>query len=89
MKNVRTGVKPITQKWVFNVKKNKDGTIKKYKARLVAKGYVQQPIVDFDEVFAQVARIKRIRFLIDIATTNRWELHHLDIQSTFLYGELK
>ena len=29
----------IGYKWVFRIKKNLDGTIKKYKARLVAKGF--------------------------------------------------
>ena len=39
----------------IGLKSDKKGNIVKYKARLVAKGYVQQPGVDFDEVFALVA----------------------------------
>lgn len=35
-------------------------TIRKYKARLVAKGYVQRHGIDFDEVFALVARIETV-----------------------------
>ena len=54
--------------------------INKYKARLVAKGYVQQPDIDFQEVFSLVARIKTIWFLIALAATNGWELHHLDVK---------
>ncbi|KAJ9559933.1 hypothetical protein OSB04_005093 [Centaurea solstitialis] len=87
--NKPMGVKPIGLKWVFKVKKNAHGTINKYKARLVAKGYVQQPGIDFQEVFAPVARIETIRFLIALAVTNGWELHHLDVKTTFLHGELK
>ncbi|KAJ9535118.1 hypothetical protein OSB04_un001804 [Centaurea solstitialis] len=87
--NKPMGVKPIGLKWVFKVKKNADGTINKYKARLVAKGYVQQPGIDFQEVFAPVARIETIRFLIALAATNGWELHHLDVKTAFLHGELK
>lgn len=66
-----------------------DDTINKYKTRLVVKGYVQQPGVDFLEVFASVTWIKTICFLIAIVSTKGWELHHLDVKTTFLYGELK
>ena len=53
------GEKPIGLKWVFKLKLNADGSINKFKARLVAKGYVQQYGVDFEEVFAPVARLGR------------------------------
>lgn len=83
------GAKPIGLKWVFKLKRNSDGSINKYKARLVAKGYVQQYRVDFEEVFAPVARIETIRLLINLAASHGWEIHHLDVKTAFLHGELK
>ncbi|KAG7598736.1 Integrase catalytic core [Arabidopsis suecica] len=83
------GAKPIGLKWVFKLKRNSDGSINKYKARLVAKGYVQQYGVDFEEVFAPVARIETIRLLIKLAASHGWEIHHLDVKTAFLHGELK
>ncbi|KAG7594882.1 Ribonuclease H-like superfamily [Arabidopsis thaliana x Arabidopsis arenosa] len=83
------GSKPIGLKWVFKLKRNADGSINKHKARLVAKGYVQKHGIDFEEVFAPVARIETIRLIIALAASNGWEVHHLDVKTAFLHGELK
>jgi hypothetical protein len=78
------GHKPIGRKWVFKVKRDENGAVVKHKARLAAKGFVQQEGVDFEEVFAPVARL-----LLAVAVQERWELHHLDVKSDLLNGELK
>ena len=83
------GAKAIGLKWIFKIIRNADGSINKYKARLVAKGYIQRHGVDFDEVYAHVARIETIRFLIALASSRGWEVHHLDVQTAFLHGDLK
>ncbi|GJU53663.1 ribonuclease H-like domain, reverse transcriptase, RNA-dependent DNA polymerase [Tanacetum coccineum] len=79
------------QKWIEAMKTKKDanGNIIKHKARLVAKGYIQQHGIDFEEVFAPVARMETIRLLLAIAANNKWEVHHLDVKSAFLHGDLK
>ena len=51
------GHRAIGLKWVFKLKRNEEGEVMKHKARLVAKGYVQKQGVDFEEVFAPVARL--------------------------------
>ncbi|KAI3510533.1 hypothetical protein L1887_17599 [Cichorium endivia] len=83
------GRKPIGLKWVFKLKKDPDGRVLKHKARLVAKGYVQKPGIDFDEVFAPVARIETVRILLALAGNNGWLVHHLDVKSAFLNGDLE
>ena len=82
------GVKVIGLKWIFKIKRNADGSINKYKSRLVAKGYVQEHGIDFEEVFAPVARIETIRLLFGLAAANGWEIHHLEMKTTLLHGEL-
>ena len=61
----------------------------RYKARLVAKGFVEKYEVDFDEVFAPVARLETVLVLIAIAAQESWEIHNMDVKSAFLNGELK
>lgn len=82
-------VKPIGLKWVFKTKKDATGVITKYKARLVAKGYIQQEGVDFDEVFAPVARLESVRSLLAHAASQSWAVHHMDVKSAFLNGVLQ
>ncbi|GJW68800.1 zinc finger, CCHC-type containing protein [Tanacetum coccineum] len=83
------GHKAIGLKWVFKTKKDANGNIIKHKARLVAKGYIQQHGIDFEEVFAPVERMETIRLFLAIAANNKWEVHHLDVKSAFLHGDLK
>ncbi|KAI3516558.1 hypothetical protein L1887_15477 [Cichorium endivia] len=81
--------KPIGLKWVFKVKRDPRGKIIKHKARIVAKGYVQKHGIDYDEVFAPVARIETIRVILALAGSNGWGVHHLDVKSAFLNGNLE
>jgi hypothetical protein len=60
----------------------------KHKARLVAEGYVQQQGIDFEEVFAPVARMESVRLLIALASYEGCQLHHMDVKSAFLNGDL-
>jgi hypothetical protein len=83
------GHKPIGLKWVFKVKRDEHGTIVKHKERLVAKGYVQRPGIDFDEVFTPVARLESVRMLLAVVAHEGWEVHHMDVKSAFLNGDLQ
>nr|GEX95607.1 ribonuclease H-like domain, reverse transcriptase, RNA-dependent DNA polymerase [Tanacetum cinerariifolium] len=83
------GHKAIGLKWVFKTKKDANGNIIKHKVRLVTKGYIQEHGLDFEEVFAPVARMETIQVLLAIDANNKWEVHHLDVKYSFLHGDLK
>ena len=83
------GIKTIGVKWVFRMKKDQTGAVVKHKARLVAKGYSQKFGIDYEEIYAPVARFDSIRILIAIAAQLNWNLHHLDVKSAFLNGVIK
>ena len=59
------------------------------KARLVAKGYNQEFDIDFEESFAPVARIEAIRILLAYACSKGFQLHQMDVKSTFLNNLIK
>jgi hypothetical protein len=60
----------------------------KHKARLVLKGYAQRHGIDYDEVFVLVAQLDMVHLLIALAAHEGWEVHHMDIKSAFLNGDL-
>nr|GEW73265.1 hypothetical protein [Tanacetum cinerariifolium] len=79
----------IGTKWVFKNKKDKRGIVIKNKARLVAQGYTQEEGIDYDEVFAPVARIEAIRLFLAYASFKDFVVYQMDVKSAFLYGEIK
>ncbi|GKE08052.1 putative ribonuclease H-like domain-containing protein [Tanacetum coccineum] len=55
------GKRAIGTKWVFRNKKDERGIVIRNKATLVAQWYIQEEGIDYDEIFAPVARIEAIR----------------------------
>ena len=83
------GYRAITLKWVFKLKRDEAGAIVKHKARLVARSFLQQEGIDFDDAFAPVARMESVRLLLALAAQEGWHVHHMDVKSAFLNGDLK
>nr|GEY26007.1 hypothetical protein [Tanacetum cinerariifolium] len=73
----------------FKLQKDKRGTVVKNKARLVTQGYTQEEGIDFDEVFAPVARIEAIRLFLAYASFMGFIVYQMDVKSTFMYGTIK
>ena len=81
--------RPIGLKWIFKLKKNPQGKVIKHKARLVVKGYSQRKGIDYEEVYALVVCFETIRILIALVALKEWQIHHLDVKSAFLNGEIR
>ncbi|GJZ52021.1 putative ribonuclease H-like domain-containing protein [Tanacetum coccineum] len=79
----------IGTRWVFRNKKDERGIMIKNKARLVAQGYTQEEGIDYDEVFAPVARIEAIRLFLAYASYEDFVVYQMDVKSAFIYGKIE
>ncbi|GJR92192.1 putative ribonuclease H-like domain-containing protein [Tanacetum coccineum] len=80
--------KVIGTKWVFRNKRDERSIVVKNKARLVAQGFRQEEGIDYDEVFAPVARIEAIRLFLAFASYMGFTVYQMDVKSAFLYGTI-
>ncbi|GJS92547.1 putative ribonuclease H-like domain-containing protein [Tanacetum coccineum] len=83
------GKKAIGTKWVFRNKKDERGIVIRNKARLVAQGHRQEEGIDYEEVFAPVARIEAIRLFLAYASFMGFLVYQMDVKSAFLYGTIE
>nr|GEV37413.1 copia protein [Tanacetum cinerariifolium] len=81
--------KAIGTKWVYRNKKDKRGIVVRNKARLVAQGHRQEEEIDYDEVFAPVAKIEAIRIFLAFALFMRFIVYQMDVKSAFIYGTIE
>lgn len=83
------GRKAIGCKWVYKLKTDGQGNVVRHKARLVAKGFSQKFGIDYDEVFAPVARSQTFRLLLSVAGMRGYKVKQFDIKTAFLNGTLE
>ncbi|GKF85862.1 retrovirus-related pol polyprotein from transposon TNT 1-94 [Tanacetum coccineum] len=83
------GKRAIRTKWVYKNKKDERGIVVRNKARLVAQGYTQKEGIDYDEVFAPVARIEAIRLFLAYSSFMNFVVYQMDVKSTFFMARLK
>ncbi|GJS42059.1 putative ribonuclease H-like domain-containing protein [Tanacetum coccineum] len=83
------GKRAIGTKWVYMNKKDERGIMIRNKARLVAQGYTQEEGINYDEVFALVARIEAIRLFLAYASFKDFVVYQMDVKSAFIYGKIE
>nr|GEV06301.1 ribonuclease H-like domain, reverse transcriptase, RNA-dependent DNA polymerase [Tanacetum cinerariifolium] len=78
--NLPYGKNAIGTKWVYRFKKDERGIVVMNKARLVAQGHRQEEGIDYDEVFALVARIEAIRIFLAFASFIGFIVYQMDVK---------
>jgi hypothetical protein len=76
----------VGSRWIYKIKLATDGSVDKFKARFVAKGFPQKEGIDFSETFAPVVRYSSIRAVVSIVAELGWQIHQMDVKTTFLNG---
>uniref|UniRef100_A0A803PJ67 Integrase catalytic domain-containing protein n=1 Tax=Cannabis sativa TaxID=3483 RepID=A0A803PJ67_CANSA len=61
----------------------------RFKARVVTRGFSQRKGVDYNEIFSSVVKHTSIRLMLSIVAINDLELEQLDVNTTFLHGDLE
>nr|GEU80928.1 putative ribonuclease H-like domain-containing protein [Tanacetum cinerariifolium] len=80
--NLPHGKRAIGTKWVYRNKKDERGIVVRNKARLVTQGHTQEEGIDYEEVFAPIARIEAIRLFLAYASFMGFMVYQMDA----LYG---
>jgi len=80
--------KILSNKWVFKTKRDSKGQVEKHKARLVARGHTQKAGIDYEEIFAPVARYEIVRTLLAAAVEEEMYVHQMDVVSAYVQGNL-
>nr|GFA04243.1 retrovirus-related Pol polyprotein from transposon TNT 1-94 [Tanacetum cinerariifolium] len=73
----------IKTKWIFKNRKDESSLVIQNKARLVAVGYSQQEGIDYDEMFAPVARIEAICLFLAYAAHKDFTVFQMDAKTAF------
>ena len=83
------GKSVVSSKWIYKIKHAVHGSIEKYKEIFVARGFSQKEGIDYKETFAPVARYTSIRTIIALTSMMKWDLHQMDVKTTFLDGMIE
>ncbi|CAI7889222.1 unnamed protein product [Closterium sp. NIES-54] len=77
------GANIVNGMWIFRVKRP-PGSPPVFKARYVARGFSQREEVDFFQTFSPTSEMTTLRVLLHVAAQRDYELHSLDLRTTFL-----
>nr|GEW09065.1 hypothetical protein [Tanacetum cinerariifolium] len=83
------GKRAIGTKWVFKNKNDERGVMVRNKARLVTQGHTQEDVINYEKVFAPVARIEAIRLFLAYASFMGFMVYQMDVKSAFLYETIE
>lgn len=78
--------RPIPTRFIFKLKMDEEGNIRRYKARVVVKGYFQGHV---DNTYSPVVEFTSIRVAITVAVQKGYHLRQLDVKTAFLHGNME
>ncbi|GKB00486.1 retrovirus-related pol polyprotein from transposon TNT 1-94 [Tanacetum coccineum] len=82
-KKVEEGKNVIALKWLWKNKCDAENIVVRNKTRLVAKGYKQEESIDFEDLFASVARLEAVRMFIAFVVHKNITIFQMDVKTAF------
>jgi hypothetical protein len=73
---------------VYKTKYASYGIVERHKAQSVSKLFSQVEGIEYNETFSPIAKINYI-YLILALVSYKWEVHQMDVKSSFLHGDPK
>ena len=80
------GRRPVSSKWCFSWKTNKEGKIEKFKARLDARGFSQIPNVDYFHSSSPCPSSASIKLMLAVANEKGMNLNHWDVKQAYTHA---
>ncbi|GJR07899.1 retrovirus-related pol polyprotein from transposon TNT 1-94 [Tanacetum coccineum] len=72
-----------------NMPELEDIVLFRYEAKMLCRGYTQEEGIDYEEVFAPVARIEAIRLFLAYASFKDFVVYQMDVKSVLSYGKIE
>ena len=82
------GHKPVDTKWVYDVKRDAQGTLLRRRARKVGRGFTQEAGINYGETFSQMSRSETWRILLVLTVQNKLAIRQWDIKAAYLQAPL-
>ena len=79
----------VSLKWIYKIKHAANGSIEKYNAIFMARGFSQKEGIHYEETFALVERYTSSRTIMELYSMRKWDLHQMDVNTTFLNGVIE
>jgi len=76
----------VSSRWLYKVNQATDDSVEKHKAKFVVRGFSQVEGIDYDEIFAPIARYSSIRSILALSAQMGLKIHHMDVNTSFLNG---
>ena len=86
---MKKGRRIVGSTWVFALKRDSEGKIKRWKARLCAQGFSQIEGHDYFATFANTVSFDAIRLVLAYAAEHDFELHTVDVRTAYLNATLE
>ena len=80
--------KLVQCKWVYRTNMDVDGSYVNYNFIFFSKFFSQVHGVNYTKTFALTAKMDSLRLVLAIVASKRWEVHHMDVKSAFIHGEI-